>query len=145
MPAQLFDFPILTPITAKAMKKPEATYTLEFDTMVWGPFPRKLNCSKFMAFKAWQKLSSEDQATVIAAIPIFARQCAGKDEQYICHAATWINQRRFETVTVPTSKQLAPPPPINWEQYLKIYHATGRWNSQLGGEPGTKDYRGPKL
>jgi hypothetical protein len=33
---------------------------------------------------------------------------------------------------------------IDWPMVLKIWRATGRWNTAYGGEPGTDSYKGPK-
>jgi len=139
MTATLFVLP--TPVhipaakTVKSKPKPKG-YTAEFEQL-WGPYPRKLNCSKFDAFKAWQKLSDEEQQQAIAAVPVYALSMRGKDEQYLPHCATWLNGKRFETVAI--APRAAVPPVVvtgNWTEILKIYKATGRWNRDLGPEPG---------
>lgn len=143
MTAMLFDFPEPPRRRpAKPKKEPNQGYSPEFESF-WTGYPRKLNCSKFEASKSWDKLSVGMQAQCLAALPIFARQCSGKDEQYICHAATWINQRRFETVAVPVQPQQTIN--IDWPAVLKIWRATGRWNVAYGAEPGSADYKGPAL
>lgn len=144
MTAQLFDFPAPAPILVKGKKPPKSQeYTAEFEAF-WTGYPRKLNCSKFEAFKSWLRLPSTMQAQAIAVLPTFAAGCAGKDEQYICHAATWLNQRRFETVVVTRAAVPAvPAAPVDWPKALQIFQATGRWNPDLGPEPGHKNYRGP--
>jgi len=121
-----------------------APYSEEFESF-WSIYPRKLNCSKFEASKSWDKLSIEMQRQAISAVSIFARQCAGKDEQYICHPATWINQRRFETVVVPTTKVVSQPASIDWPTILKIYLKTNNWNYAYGPAPEEKGYRGPPI
>lgn len=141
MTAQLFDFPAAMPILAKGKKPPKSQeYTPEFDAF-WAGYPRKLNCSKFEAFKSWGRLPPAMQAQAIAVLPTFAMGCAGKDEQFICHAATWLNQRRFETVLV--TRSAIPAAPVDWPKALQIYNATGRWSSDLGPEPGKPGCRAP--
>lgn len=145
MTAELFAFPEPTPIRRRARAKKEtktAPYSEEFESF-WSLYPRKLNCSKFEASKSWDRLPADMQAQAIAVLPTFARLCAGKDEQYICHAATWLNQRRFETVIVPKAPVPSPTINIDWPMVLKIYRQTNNWNSAYGGEPGTPDYKGP--
>lgn len=142
--AELFEFPAPTPIIHKSKPKKEtkaAPYSEEFESF-WVIYPRKLNCSKFEASKSWERLPSEMQAQALAAVPIFARQCAGKDEQYICHCATWLNQRRFETVVVPVQPQATIN--IDWPTVLKIYARTNNWNHAYGPSPEEPGYRGPK-
>ena len=133
MTAELFAFPE-APIArrrSRPKKEPKASsYSAEFEVF-WDGYPRKLNCSKFEASKSWEKLTPEQQAQAIAVLPTFTRLCAGKDEQYICHAATWLNQRRWETIVVPN----AAPSPVNMARAIEIYRATGRWNDALGPEP----------
>lgn len=147
MTAQLFDFPAAPPIIAKPAKKPRAKkpdgYTAEFEAKIWQPYPRKLNCSKFDAFKAFKRLPSELQAQAIAALPIFARGCAGKDEAYIPHCATWLNQRRFETVVVPSVKPTPSTGP-DWPAIMKLYRMTSNWRQEHGPAPGLKNCRVPK-
>lgn len=142
MTAQLFDFPVPAPVLPKGKKPPKSQeYTPAFDAF-WLGYPRKLNCSKFEAFKSWSRLSTTMQAQAIGVLPTFAAGCAGKDEQFICHAATWLNQRRFETVVAPPPRG-SPMPTVNWAAALQIFNATGRWSADLGPEPGKPGCRVP--
>lgn len=144
--AELFDFPAPIARRRKPKAKKEtkvAPYSEEFESF-WLGYPRKLNCSKFEASKSWNRLPIEMQAQAVAALPIFARQCAGKDEQYICHAATWLNQRRWETAVVPTNPPQQAPINIDWPVVMKIYSRTNNWNPAYGPEPGAPGFRGPK-
>ena len=129
---------------AKLLQKKPAKkekYTAEFEAF-WLPYPRKLNCSKLMAFRAWNRLDEDEQAQATTALPIFCRQQRGKDEQYIPHAATWLNQKRFETVAIPCTVPSAPPQ-IDWAKALHLFHATGRWNREFGPAPDETGYQGP--
>lgn len=144
--AELFEFP--TPV-ARRRSKPKketkvASYSAEFE-LFWSSYPRKLNCSKFEASKSWDKLSEDMQRQALASVPIFARQCAGKDEQYICHPATWLNQRRWETVVVSLTNSPSAAISIDWSTILKIYAKTNNWNYAYGPAPDEKGYRGPPL
>lgn len=142
MTAMLFDFPEPPRKIGKPKKEPKPSgYTEEFEAF-WARYPRKLNCSKFEASKSWARLPIDMQAQAGAALPVFVRMMAGKEEQFICHAATWLNQRRFETITPPKAPDAAPVS-VDWPVALKIYAATGRWNRDFGPEPGMKGYLGP--
>lgn len=119
-------------------------YTAEFETF-WAAYPRKLNCSKLMAFRAWQRLDDEEQSLAMNVLPIFCAMMRGKDEQYIPHGATWLNQKRFETITARGKMPTVPAAPaaVDWAKAIQIYRATGRWNADLGPEPGQSGYLGP--
>lgn len=116
-------------------------YSPEFESF-WRDYPRKLNCSKLMAFRAWNKLDDEEQVQVQAVLPVFVRMMRGKDEQYIAHAVTWLNQKRFETIVIQPSVPSPSAPQVDWAKAKRIFEATGRWSQELGPEPGAPGYRG---
>lgn len=71
----------------------------------WVSYPRSPNMSKAEAAKAWTKLKTAgllpEQARVMAAVTAYrkflADQSKGRREPHpAAHAATWLNQRRFE-------------------------------------------------
>ncbi|HVN82288.1 MAG TPA: hypothetical protein VMW38_25105 [Terriglobia bacterium] len=144
MTAQLFAFPDINPSLVdppKPKAKAKEKYSPEFEQF-WAPYPRKLNCSKLMAYKAWCKLDEDDQSLAMKVLPFFIRMCRGKDEQYIPHAVTWLNQRRFETVQLPIQPQTTIN--IDWPTVLKIYGKTNNWNYAYGPAPDEPGYLGPK-
>lgn len=138
MTAQLFDFPAPAPIQPKikrAKPRKSSSYSEEFEAKIWSPYPRKLNCSKLMAFRAWEQLPDESRDQAIAALPVFARSCVGKDEGFIPHCATWLNQRRFETVVVPAPK-CSHPVKVDWSAIMRLYGMTSNWKQENGPPPG---------
>ena len=141
MTAQLFAFPDVNASMVDSPKKPKAKYTIEFEAF-WAPYPRKLNCSKLMAFKAWKKLDTDEQLQASQALPVFVRLMRGKEEQFIPHAATWLNQRRYETVQMPVQ----PHTTINtdWGAVMKLYRMTSNWRQEYGHPPGHPKCRVPK-
>lgn len=145
MTAELFSFPEQAPTIRRRSRAKKETkvnpYSEEFESF-WTLYPRKLNCSKFEASKAWGRLPAEMQTQAMQALPIFVRMCTGKDEQFICHAATWLNQRRFETVTPPIQPSTIIN--VNWPAVLRIYAATNNWNVAYGPAPGQPNCRVPK-
>lgn len=144
MTAQLFAFPDVNASMVDPPKKPKPKgYTLEFEAF-WLAYPRKLNCSKLMAFKAWQKLDADEQLKASSALVIFARLMRGKEEQYICHAATWLNQRRYETIPVPIGGQPLAAINIDWASVMKLYRMTSNWRQEYGHPPGHPQCRVPK-
>ncbi len=62
----------------------------------WQIYPRRI--AKAHALKMWLKLSEDEQKAALRALPQHVRywRITGTDMAYIPHAATWINQRRFE-------------------------------------------------
>lgn len=138
MAAELFSITPSTPnLSTKKPKTQKRTlvYTQEFNEKLWGPYPRKLNCSKLDAFKAWLKLPEDEQQQAIAAVQVFARSMAGKDERFIPHCSSWLNGKYFETVAVPTV--VLAPISFDWPTIIKLWRATSRWNDKVYGyEPG---------
>lgn len=141
MTALLFDFPDPLQKAERVKPKPKG-YTEEFETKIWSPYPRKTNCSKLMAFKAWEKLSPELRIQAIAALPTFARGCVGKEEAYIPHCATWLNQRRFETVRIASNNR--PLGKQDWPSIMKLYRITSNWRQDWGPAPNCTGCRVPK-
>lgn len=144
MTAMLFDFPSPTPPAPKQKKKPvKQGYTGEFLSF-WELYPPRFNSSKFLAFKAWNRLEADEQRQAMIAAPMYARSCIGHEERYTYHAASWLNGKFFEGFAPRPACKTAPIA-VNWPSVLKIYAATGRWNSQLGPEPHQPGYLGPTI
>jgi hypothetical protein len=61
----------------------------------WQAYPRKTN--KKNAERAWRRLKQRDREDATAALEEHKRILwTGKDQQFIPHAATWLNGRRWE-------------------------------------------------
>jgi uncharacterized protein YdaU (DUF1376 family) len=70
-------------------------YTSDF-LELWNIYPRK-DGSKSDAFKSYQKAVKETaHETIIAGLKKYAEANRGKDVQYIAHATTWLNGKRWE-------------------------------------------------
>lgn len=71
----------------------------------WKAYPRKVGkAAAKKAFKA--ALKKTDVETIKRAFVAFNKTCRGKDPQYIPHAATWLNQERWEDEHPAESKPL---------------------------------------
>lgn len=62
----------------------------------WSDYPTDSLMSKSEAFKAWGKLSDEDRAVAIAAIPAFKAHCRANPDYRPVHACRFLTQRRFD-------------------------------------------------
>lgn len=143
MTAQLFDFPPQAEVIPMPKKKPiKQGYTGEF-LVFWQLYPPRFNSSKFLAFKAWQKLDVEEQRQAMIAAPVYANSTRGEPEKYTHHAASWLNGKYFETIAVPQARGAVLAAPVNWAAAVQIFNATGRWNQDLGPEPGKPGCKAP--
>lgn len=68
-------------------------YPQEFDEF-WSIYPRIVN--KVQAFRSWQRVDPRDRALVIFATGKHAQAMLGRETDKIPHAATWLNQLRYE-------------------------------------------------
>nr|QGH72415.1 MAG: putative replisome organizer protein [Podoviridae sp. ctka020] len=70
----------------------------EFDTF-WKMYPRKVD--KASACKIWVKLTSEERALALSALPSHLKQDQWQKDggRFIPHPSTWLNQRRWEDET----------------------------------------------
>jgi len=85
------------------MKIPKRDSSVAF-AQFWELYPRKT--SKQLASKAFAKLSDENQQKAIANI---ARLYANTEVQFIPHAATYLNQARWEDQTIVRNNTFAKP------------------------------------
>jgi len=82
----------------KKQTKKAPPYPPEFDQW-WATYPRR-DGSKAKAFESWSKATNRSLTVdeLQHATNRFAVQCRNKDKKFIPHAATWLNQARWETV-----------------------------------------------
>ena len=77
--------------------KKTVTYTAEFEAW-WAAYPRKVG--KLAAFRAYQTakrhLGGEATPRLLAGAQAYGAATAGKDEKYIAHPTTWLNQGRWD-------------------------------------------------
>ena len=77
----------------------------------WKLYPRKVG--KKDAKKAFDKAVVEDDVTdIMAGLHAFVKECHGKEEKWVCHAATWINAGRWADETYVKAEQRAQAPKI---------------------------------
>ena len=73
-------------------------YTVEFNQW-WDLYPRK-DGSKRKAFELWKKITDKEisHQKILEFTKMFKVSINGTESNFIPHATTWLNQRRFETV-----------------------------------------------
>ena len=98
LPTHCMDFPPL-PASAGKRKAVKRGYTPEFETSVWGPYPRKQGTSKLDAFRKFERLSDTEKEMVVLAIPHYTKMVAGRDQDKIHHLENFIGKRISETIS----------------------------------------------
>ena len=89
----------------------------------WANYPRKV--ARFVAEKAWNKLSTSEQSDALKAIHIHIKYWVACEtaKEFIPHAATWLNQHRWEDeIELPQKKA----PEVAWWGSEQLILAKGR-------------------
>jgi hypothetical protein len=94
---------------APSAKPGKKTYPEEFEEF-WRAYPTDALMSKLKAFEKWRRLSGDDRAAAMRALPGFRAHC-GKDLTYRpVHAERFLSQRRFDGFNAQEDKQRAAAP-----------------------------------
>ena len=88
----------MTKSTPNTIRDIQRDYTEEFNQW-WTLYPRK-DGSKRKAFEIYKKIIDKEISItdLYNVTNRFKQLMKGKEEKFIPHATTWLNQRRFETV-----------------------------------------------
>ena len=88
----------MTKSTPNTIRDIQRDYTEEFNQW-WNLYPRR-DGSKRKAFEMYKKIIDKEISTIdlFNITKRFKQSMVGKEEKFIPHATTWLNQRRFETV-----------------------------------------------
>lgn len=125
--------------------KPKATYSSEFEDF-WLGYPRTPNMSKSKAFDAWRKLSPEERRACATAVEPYKAFLKAKADHPVMHAATFINERRFEGFLEQAAA--AAPKPISdddWRKRIAFGRKNSKWHvEQWGPFPGAADCHIPE-
>jgi hypothetical protein len=86
------------PIKQPKPKIDEAILTADFEEF-WAAYPKRPSNHKTPALKSYLKARKEGatREIIMAGILAYARTRIGKDPEYTAQAATWLNQKRWET------------------------------------------------
>tara|TARA_R100001510_G_C7602934_1_gene168951 strand:- start:440 stop:967 length:528 start_codon:yes stop_codon:yes gene_type:complete len=88
----------MTKSTPNTIRDIQRDYTEEFNQW-WNLYPRR-DGSKRKAFEIYKKIIDKEISItdLYNVTNRFKQSMKGKEEKFIPHATTWLNQRRFETV-----------------------------------------------
>jgi len=88
----------MTKSTPNTIRHIQRDYTEDFNQW-WNLYPRR-DGSKRKAFEMYKKIIDKEISTIdlYNITKRFKQSMIGKEEKFIPHATTWLNQRRFETV-----------------------------------------------
>jgi hypothetical protein len=94
----------------------------------WAAYPKKV--ARLDAEKAWNRLTPMDRFTALQALPIHVRywQIAGTAKEFMPHAATFLNGRRFED-------ELEMPEPTASNDWMKTTAGIEAKAKQIGVTP----------
>lgn len=83
------------PFLVPESKQPSAE---ESFLLFWSRYPRKIG--KFMARKAWNRMTAEERAYAVEAVLGWAEywKMLKTEHQFIPYASTWLNRRSWEDV-----------------------------------------------
>ena len=70
----------------------------------WKLYPRKI--AKLVAERSWKRLPKKDINAIFKVLHEHLIRWKYKEIQYIPHASTWLNQRRWEDELEPIRKRL---------------------------------------
>lgn len=83
-------------VAKKSKNQKLEKYTPEFE-LFWEIYPMKVK--KYRVFQSWEKLTADERAIAIQAIKrqlLYAHFRGSDGKDYIPHATTWVNGRRWE-------------------------------------------------
>jgi hypothetical protein len=89
----------------------------------WKLYPRKV--SKRVAQKMWERMTKDEQQAAVEALPVHIKYWRLKetDADFIPHAATWLNQGRWEDELDLKEKK---PPALPWYSDEQLTMAKAR-------------------
>ena len=104
-------------------------YPKEFEAF-WEAYPQRDGSNpKHAAFVAWgraRKIASADD--ILQAVQRYAATVE-VGSRFVCHAATWLNQRRFIDVKANAKEAEKVPPEKRWDWVCRMFAKTGVWYS----------------
>lgn len=115
-------------------------YTPEYEAL-WKAYPSTEGMSKMDGFKAWQKLSSDEHAHVMASLPAYAALLKRNPDRAVKHVQGFLNGRMFESFRSIIGQMETT---AVWETRLNHARSGGQWATfKWGPMPGQASCRVP--
>jgi DNA replication protein DnaC len=83
-----------TALTLVARERPSTSSPPDGFDEFWAKYPR--HTGKAEARKRWAKMKPDERVAAMTALAVWAVHYATVEQQFIPHASTWLNQRRWE-------------------------------------------------
>ena len=116
-------------------------YTPEFEAF-WKAYPSTEGQAKLDGFKAWQKLSPDQQFQAMASVPAYAALLKRSPDRAVKHVQGFLNGRMFETLGSAAITELETP--TQWQKRLVHARAKQEWFPvKWGPAPGRDGCRVP--
>lgn len=123
-------------------KKKKHSYSEAFEAF-WADYPTTANMSKLRTGQAWDKLDADDQVCCHTAVAPYRAFLASKPDHPVMHAATFINERRFDGFIGQSSapRDLSDE---DWQKRLTFARTNRQWHVEAWGPfPGADESRVP--
>jgi uncharacterized protein YdaU (DUF1376 family) len=111
------------------------SYTPEYETF-WKTYPSTIGQTKMDGFKAWQKLTAEQQAQAMASLPSYAKLLRDNPTRVVKHVQGYLNGRMFESFAATDPQQADWPKRLTFGRQWKQWPAH-QWGP-MPGHPGCK-------
>jgi uncharacterized protein YdaU (DUF1376 family) len=119
-----------TKVKPKGKGRTGNSYTPEYE-MLWKAYPSTVGQSKLDGFKAWQKLTTQQQAQAMASLPSYAKLLRDNPTRVVKHVQGYLNGRMFESFAAPNPQQ------TDWQKRLTYGRQWKQWPAhQWGPMPG---------
>lgn len=119
------------------------TYPDDFEAF-WRDYPRTPNMSKKTAFAGWGKLTLADRQRCLAGVVPYRAFLASKADHPTMHAATFINERRFEGFADAARASTEVTDDV-WQKRLTFGRKKKQWHvATWGSIPGAADCQVPQ-
>jgi hypothetical protein len=121
-------------------------YPKDFEAF-WKLYPRREGANpKHPAFMAYQRArKTTDAETILRAVDAYLKELGDQiGTRYVCHAQTWLNQRRWQDQEQSAGTTQADPEHLRWQSRVKGWDRSGFWmKDQWGPPPDSPYFKGP--
>lgn len=125
----------------KAEKRSRNAYSADYEAL-WKAYPSTEGQSKLNGFKAWKKLTAEQQAQAVASLPSYADLLKRNPDRPVKHVQGYLSGRMFETMGTASVTELDTV--AQWLKRLGYARSKHEWSPEKWGPmPGQSGCRVP--